>query len=470
MKKILSIALIVALVATSAFAGTFSGSAEIKFVNDFDKETYGFSNCSGAKLKWGYSFDSGVGTKAGEGDLKAVIEGEFSVSIKEAEHEKAEGIGVEIDKLSITKADIIYKDLVTVGILGPGDSADFAKAFYAVEAANNDAKKDPKSFTPNIVIASSKHPAFIASYMEAQGVPAAELKAFKALYYKPAGFTVSAAGFNGGFGINGTTEGAMNVLAYGITPSFAFGENVTAQGALAIYSGKTKADETNITSFTANAKAGYNTELIGANVALDVDAYSLFGSDTKYTVEVAANAKYDFVNAYFYMFSVDKFETVNVDAKVAAEKTISGVKLTASVTGRDLADKKQVLYYGSTKDYSTPVLNEREITAALDAETTIDAFKVTAGAAYGIYGKTLAANAGVEYTAEMFVANAGIELAMGFDPEFKMTKIAPTASISSDKVIDGATVSLAWTDANLAEKNDKRIADGKITASAKIEF
>ena len=70
MKKILSIALIAALVATSAFAA-FSGSAAIKADVDLDSKNYGFINSDSETLIFTFEFASGEVSASGEGDLRA---------------------------------------------------------------------------------------------------------------------------------------------------------------------------------------------------------------------------------------------------------------------------------------------------------------------------------------------------------------------------------------------------------------
>ena len=56
---------------------------------------------------------------------------------------------------------------------------------------------------------------------------------------------------------------------------------------------------------------------------------------------------------------------------------------------------------------------------------------------------------------------------MNYADDFKVTSIAPEVSVSSDKVIDGATVSLGWTGADFAEGVEK---NGKINAQVKISL
>ena len=62
MKNNFSIALIAALVVSSVFATSFTGSAEVKSSFNFDDKTYGIGNFSGTELKWSWAIDSGDGS------------------------------------------------------------------------------------------------------------------------------------------------------------------------------------------------------------------------------------------------------------------------------------------------------------------------------------------------------------------------------------------------------------------------
>ncbi len=78
MKKILTIALIVALCLTSAFAVSFTGSASLELGYDLDSKDYGFKNAVTPKLIFGFELGSGEGGSAGEKDLRAEIAGTFN--------------------------------------------------------------------------------------------------------------------------------------------------------------------------------------------------------------------------------------------------------------------------------------------------------------------------------------------------------------------------------------------------------
>ena len=76
MKKILSIALIAALVAVSAFAVDISGEAALGFEYDLDAKSFGFGNTgsmNSVKFAFGKEFFNQSVEKKGEGDVYAVI-------------------------------------------------------------------------------------------------------------------------------------------------------------------------------------------------------------------------------------------------------------------------------------------------------------------------------------------------------------------------------------------------------------
>ena len=143
MKKILSIALIAALVATSAFAVSFTGSAEVKSSFNFDDKTYGIGNTPATELKWSWAIDGGEGASAGEAKLYAEIAGTWTVDFNSDEEAVTAGPVTPAISLSIDKANIVY-DKVSVSILGSGSFAGNVKNFkYKVnDVAGINSEKD----------------------------------------------------------------------------------------------------------------------------------------------------------------------------------------------------------------------------------------------------------------------------------------------------------------------------------------
>ena len=399
MKKILSIALIAALVATSAFAA-FSGSAAIKAGVDLDSKNYGFINSDSETLIFTFEFASGEVSASGEGDLRAEIAADFSVGFDY--DTTADDLVTDASVIEITKANIIYKD-VTVGILNAGKSATYAADYHL------DDDGDP-----------------ITNYVKAlSGVP---------------GFTVSAFGYNGGFGFNGDADAeTYAVLAHAQTKSFDLAEGVTAQAAAGM-----KVTET-ASVFGVSAKADLSKDLLSASIAAD------FAVSEKVGLEVAAKAAYDFVSADVYFFSVDGFETNVLDAKLAASKAVS-----------------ETVTVGGSVEVINAIADARELKVGANVKAVVAPVTVEAKADYAVFGKTVDATVKATYAAEKFSAYAKFVAGMKFADEFTMTKIAPEVGVSSDAIVSGATLSFGWTGADFADTADK--ANGVIKATAKISL
>ena len=424
MKKILSIALIAALALTSVFAVTFTGDAALNLGYDFDSENYGFKNAKGTELKFGFELGSGNGESAGEKDLRAEIAGEFKVEFKEGTKYTKEGSPIDapvVSTLKLTKANILYKDLVTVGILDAGESVNYAASYYL------DDDDEPLSD----VIEGLKD------------VP---------------GFTVKAFGVTGGFGFEGNAgKETYSVLAHAALDDKTVAEGLTvAAGAAALLK-----DDTN--TFNANAKVAYAKDLLAASAAVD---FQVAGENV--LLESAVAASYDFVKFNAYYFTKDKFENNNLDAKLAATKTIDIVTLTGSFEGTNIADvaKGTYAYY------------DHEFKPALEASVVVDAFTFGAKASYGIIAELLETEASIQYKNELLTAKAALNVNTEFDVE-ESTQLYFSASVESTALIDGATVSLAYAPAKNADKKvvtnflkaDAADANfGTITASCKIEF
>ena len=404
MKKILSIALIAALIVGSAFAGFKKGEATIDLGYNLDSQAYGFANGTAVKYNFGFVLGEETAEKDGEGDLRAEIAASFKAEFKAADYVGTAPIAIAdavVSTLKITKADIIYKD-ITFGILGAGKSATYAADYHK----NNDGtpkRNEVKSLS---------------------GVP---------------GFTVSAFGYNGGFGLEGDADAeTYAVLAHVQTKSFDLAEGVTAQAA----AGMKVTDASK--AFGVSAKAALSKDLLSASIAAD------FAVAEKVALEVAAKAAYDFVSADVYFFSVDGFETNVLDAKLAASKAVS-----------------ETVTVGGSVEVIDALADARELKVGANVKAVVAPVTVEAKADYAVFGKTVGTTTKVTYAAEKFSAYAKLEANMKFADEFAMTKIAPEVVVSSDAIVSCATLSLGWTGADFAETANKK---GAIKATAKISL
>ena len=421
MKKILSIALIAALALTSVFAATYNGKAALELGYDLDSSKYGFENSTSRKLKWTITYDTGTAGSEGEGDLRAVIAAEFSASQKVADDSDYVAENTTLPKedikftAEITKADILYKELVRVGILNTGKSADYAKAFYK-EYVKADGKKD---FSNNVTSVSAQ------KY----------------------GFNFTVAGFNGGFGLTGNAKAkTVEYVAWGETKSFELTEGLTAQAA-AVVTGDQDAAK-----FGISAKAAYKNEeaKLSASVATD---FGYGYTKDKAALDLALNASYDFVTLDAYVGTADSFENTELGAKVAATYKFENGSVGGSFAGQNMADK------------ATGVA--REFKATVNGDYTYQPVKAEAEVSYAIIAKTLTVKPAVSYIHEVFTAKAALELGVKFAENTTVTAIKPSVTVSSDKIINNATLELGWTGADFAESADKK---GKIATSATISF
>ena len=382
MKKIHSIALIAALVLTSAFAGFKDTAATIDLGYNLDSEDYGFANATAIKYNFGFVLGAEDAAKAGEGDLKAEIAASFKAEFKAADYTEAasmvsfsileeepfvklSGVPV-ISTLAITKANIIYKDILTFGILNAGKSADFASSYY-------DDDEDGKADVDKIVAL--------------DGVP---------------GFTVKYDKINGGFGLKGNSKTEdFAMLSYATVSGIALAEGVTADAAAAAKLSSTAGGDLKYT-IQANGAASYAQDKISAKLAAD------FRLDEKAALEVAAKAGYDFISADVYFYGIDNFDKVNLDAKLAAEKAINETvtKVGGSVEARNVTEE------------------ERTITVAGKATVVVAPVTFDVEASYK-NDDTATASAQATYKAEVFEAYAKLSFGMAFADEFKLTKIAP---------------------------------------------
>ena len=405
MKKILSIALIAALVVASAFAGFGESYATLDLGFDLDSKTYGFVNKNQVKYSMSFELGADAAEKSGEADLRAAIAAEFGANIKVADT----AVSFDTVTLKITKADILYKDFVRVGILDAGSSSTYATAYYPVDETK------PVSSTNKLVDAIS-------------GVSGVD------------GFNFTVYGVEGGFGFTGNADTEKyNVLAHAATTVNVSDVAVdVAAGTLL-----TDADKT----FVAAAKATFEKDKISAKAALDFQV-----KNEKAGVEFAANAKYSPVTVDVYFVSLDSFETVKLDAKVAAVLPVEPVTLTAYADARDIT------------------VEGRELGLGLNAKAVVDKFTLVGDVkAKVLVAKDVTVSADATYNAGAYTANAKLTVGMNYADDFKVTSIAPEVSVSSDKVIDGATVSLGWTGAEFADAAAEK-ANGKINAQVKISL
>lgn len=449
MKKILSIALVALLVASTAFAG-FSGKASLSLGYNTETEAYGFSN--GKEFSVDLDVASETAEAVGEGKVFAGVKATLSLKAADIIGDDAEafvkdeaadvGLGFII---SLKEAYVAGQDW-KISITGTQNGPDFAKS--AIDLVLDDDGKDAFGNQPDAWWNRNYKPmSYAVSVNKAPGVTAT---------YKD--WSV-AAGFNGGKA-NATTLAPdfFNYHVSAISPEVAVAEGISVKiGAVA--SGlKNKTDDTkhydeslNYDAFGASAQVAYAAEAFSAKVAGDFGMKKTVGTDDfKADFDVAANVAYAPVAVDVYFSRVSE---VNY--------------LSAMVSGA---------YEGISGDiYAQDILAEdKNVTIGADAEFALDAVTVGAGFCMTTESKEMEVSGNVEYAAEKFTAKAGAVYGTQIDVE-DSSYLRLNASVESSAIIPGATISLGYgpnTDGATGKKTTNLLDEkyGSVTAKCVIAF
>ncbi len=426
MKKILTIALVALLAASTAFAG-ISGSATVKLGYDTTSKVYGFANGTGIEAN--IELASETAENVAEGDVYAGIKASMKLAVAPRSGEKGASIFVDGDDhglglwLSLDEAYVAGADW-KLSILGTKGAPDYAAS--AIDGAKSGSVYDDFG---NVVDSKWVATSYSVSAWKAAGV---------ALTYK--GYTVA-----GGFQGNATeNEDYFNFNAYVETKAFEF-EGGSAQAAVIVARDKNDSDKTNL-GFSAKGK--YAVDDFSIDLASDFGVENL--KDAKVNFDVAARVAYDFAALDAYYFYGDKL----LSAKL-------------SVAYEDVSGYVQM----------TDILVEDSRALKVGATGTIDAVTLSGSVGLTLKSKAFTANASAKYVAEKYTLNGGVDFGTTFGKE-KSTYLAPTASVSSDVVIPGATLSLAYGKGttgyiNLLKDQTASGRDqnfGAVTAKCVIEF
>ena len=417
MKKGIIVLLITVLAAGMAFAG-LTGSAAINLGYNLDHKTYGFENEQGMTYKFTFDFNTASVDNADHqtdiwAEIGATASAQYSFTTgSNPVDPNPDGSDDDVlakVKFNITKANIHVND-ITIGILNAGGAYNYAADYHK---KSNGAPENNKVAT------------------SAALAP---------------GFTVSYDGYGAGFGFSGDAANeTYKVLAHIQTKSFDLAEGLTAQAAAHAF--MTEASK----QFYFAAKTAYAADKLSAGAAGEVAV-----KDSKVDVEAAANASYDFVyaNLYIYTLAADRDADVKpyLDAKLGAGYTF-GEDVEVSVNG-----------YVDAVDV---IKDAREITIGADATATVAPVSVFGKASYGIYGKKLALEGKVTYNHDVFTAYAQLKAALTIGADPALTSLKPELNVSTDKIVENATLALAWEGADFAKGVEKK---GAIIASATIKF
>ena len=462
MKKILSIALVALLVASTAFAG-FSGEAKLSLGYDTQSESYGFSN--GQDFSVNLDVASETAEAKGEGEVFAGVKATLSLKAADRQggynayafvKDGASDLGLGFI-LSLKEAYVAGQDW-KVSITGTQKGPDFAKS--AIDFVFDDYGKDA-----------------FGNKLEAWWNENYKAKSYAVSVNKAPGVTATykdwsvAAGFNGGKADAKTlAPDFFNYHVSAISPEVAVAEGISVKiGAVAsgiknatdkvkvpnaegvLVDADIYKESKNYDAFGASAQVAYAAEAFSAKVAGDFGMKKTVGTDDfKADFDVAANVAYApvAVDVYFSRVSEKNF-------------------LSAMVSGA---------YEGISGDiYAQDILRaeSKDITIGADAEYTVDAVTVGAGFWMTTDSKVMKVSGNVEYAAEKFTAKAGGAYITQIDVKDSSILVL-NASVESSAIIPGATISLGYgpnTDKDrYTTTNLLKEKYGSVTAKCVIAF
>ena len=475
MKKTIAILLVAIMAVGSAFAA-FSGSAQVGVGANFDNGDWGFIGNSTS-----VTFDVDLATadveSISEGDIYASVKATFGLKLMSDE----DGIGTDGDPLDLDLGSIsdgslgfgIIADITEakigsanwyVSLLGLAGVNDFAKSAIDTWTVKNE-KNDYGAYKADY----DKNATYKVGYVKAPGVEVG-------IYDFVVGL---------GFRANADKEPDLDLLVqksltlYAKTPEFTIMDGLTIQaGATYATEDAHYADANNkdadVNAFGVSAKVAYASDLLSASVATDM-GYDIEAE--KFGADIAANLSFDFVGVDFAANL--SFDFVGVDFYYATAAANDG---TVDATGKysDATPVEDLLSLQAKLDltgFNVPVgltLKGKDLVNTQDLSATVDltfgSFKVSPTVGYVVETETFKAGVAAEYVCDYFTAKAETNIKTAFVDDDLVWDAS--ASIENTTLIPGATIKLAWSDADDLLKNDAANDTdyGKIMASLKVEF
>ncbi len=490
MKKILSIASVAILTASTLFAGV-TGNAKVAFGYDTTSKEYGFKNSTGFEVDldlatFNYPEAKAEDAEAAETpDVYAGIKASMNVKLADKkagnatikknglDQNTSEGTDIWTDKSAIglgvffdvAEAYVAGKDW-KVSILETQGAPDYAKS--AIET-KTDYVKDifgnpyDKKYVPVTYKVSSK---------------------------KAAGLTVTVKDWTVSAGLAGVKDDnkALNYNAYIQTPGFAFADEQVKLQVAAIASGSEKTNKTKTeynestkkyeTAITTKGNEAYDAMGASAKIAFENDAFKVstasdFGmkkervDNKKWKIGMDAAANFTIspvaVDIYFKnedLSGSDFGKNTLLSAKTVVDLNAFEVPVALTVTGKDLVNSQDLSLKAAFN-----------ITEALSADATVG---------YVIDTKKLSTSANIAYTVDAFTAKAGVAYSTIVKAK-DSNVLSATASVESSALIPGATLALTYgkdsadNDMNFLKGQSqagkaKPQNFGAITASCKIAF
>ena len=464
MKKILSIALVALFTASAVFAG-ISGYSNLGFGFNSSNGKFGFNPDSALSVDIDIASDAA--SNVGEGDVYAGISG--SVALKLVDAAVVDPDVAEVFELKVPHNGAVeypYNTPNGTGVYSVGVFAFINEAYVAGQdwkVAFGTKPSNPVDFAKSTI--DTYKTALKDAYDTPCWVKDANVS-YKAPYASNSGVEATVKGFTVGAGFVGTkgeTDTTVGYTAYALTPDFAFG-NVSAKfGAVA---SKKNAATAN-TSIGASAQVAFAQDAFSAKAAADFGFENVDGESAVH-YDVAGNVKYDFISADVYYVDYAKITTYSLFAWTPIKGSKEYKNLLSAKATLDLASFDVPV---SLTIKGKDLLNSQDLSASAKV-TVSDAVKVSVGGGYNIKSEKISASAGIEYSAEKFTASADVSYSI----EGEKKTLVPTVVVSSDALINGATVELSWnpntdgTNATTTNLLDKEADYGKFYATVKLGF
>ena len=497
MKKTIAI-LLVAIMAVGSVFAAFSGEASLGFGGNLDNGNYGFID-SAAKVKVDVDLATADAEAIADGEVYASIKGSLILKVYSGEESTPEfpdpnDAGQWNVRLlaDVTEAKVAGENW-EVSILGLDDAPNYAKGFqtYTVEDGVDKWGFERADFDENYNTS----------------LP----------FEKATGVQATVFGFKAGFGLLGDYddsktwefEDTINLAALVETPEFDLNGFKLQAGAAYSYKSFVKLDDTTkqpvykddegklitkTNALSVSAKAGYATDALSVMAATDV-AFKFDEKDTTVDADVTLDVVYDFltVNAYYGTNPVTGKEPKGKATGYWGDPNNDSYNKT---TSEDMLSTQVKVDLNS---FNVPValtvgMNDIIAKQAIVAKaevTPIDGLKLTVNGGYTIdekYGRDddgkilkdekgkdivgkWSAGVDAEYDMDIVKVTAGISAEQLVEKDAKV-KLGLNAAVESDSIIPGATIKLAWADAEdiLKAENDGAKELGKITASIKMTF
>ncbi len=509
MKKTIAILLVAILAVGSAFAA-FSGEASLGFGGNLDNGNFGFID-SAAKVKIDVDLATATAEQIADGDVYASIKASFGLKLTTGEETRG-----EVEDPTTPGAPAIYPDNSAnsnykIGIIADITEAKIAGANWEVSILGlDDAPNYAKGFqTYTVEDGIDKWGLSRADFDENYNTALP--------FEKATGIQATVYGFKAGFGLLGDYDDKdtwelkdnINVAALVETPEFDFNGFKFQVGSAYSYKSFAKLHDTTkqpvhenddgtafkeTNALSVSAKAGYEKDALSVMAATDVAFKFVENEDTTIDADVAVDVVYDFltVNAYYGTNPVTG-KTPNKNALDKYFKETSEDMLSAQVkVDLNSFDVPVALTVGMNDIIATQaIVAKAEITAieglkltvnggyTIDADGRVAAPKTVAGdysrdiikdKDRDLVGKWSAGLA-AEYDMGIAKVSVGISAEQKVQKDAKV-KLGLNAAVESDSIIPGATLKLAWADAEdvLKAENDGAKELGKITASIKMTF